>query len=197
MVVRGFLMLLTAVASVAYSTQSFHSSIRDPSLSPKVSAFVHGFKISSQGHKLWPLMPKATCARRLPILQASASSDSVGGAAQSYLSKIPPHLHGIAVRNVQLQPRDYMQTAKNAETADPESERIHKELEEDEDEDDVLSMMEDFDQTKELLDLDLISHDSLQHFDGDIDDAMILRDLRGKLDPSDFAKIFGSVGDLL
>jgi hypothetical protein len=165
--------------------------------SKRISGFVHGLLTLKQGNELWPLVSAAVCRRQFPALKAAGSSDSVGGAAQSYLSRIPPHLHGIAVRNIQVQPKDYMQPAKQMDM-DPDEERIQKELDEEDDEEDVLSMMEDFDQTKEFLDLDLISSDSLQHFDGDIDDAMILRDLRGKLDPSDFSKIFGNgVGDLL
>ena len=121
----------------------------------------------------------------------------MGGAAQKYLSKIPSHLQGIAIRNVQSQPKDYT-TAPAEQTVDAESERIQKELDEDDENDDYLSMMDEYDETKGLLELDLISSDSLQHFNGDIDDALLLRDLRSKMDPSDFAKIFGNgVGDLL
>jgi hypothetical protein len=133
-------------------------------------------------------------------LRASSNGpESVGGAAQKYLSKIPSHLQGIAIRNVNLQPRDYMQPSKTKEEiVDQEAERIRKELDGDEEDDEFLSMMNDYDQTKDFIDLDTISKGSLHNFDGDIDDAMLLRDLRSKMDPGDFSKIFGhGIGDLL
>jgi hypothetical protein len=145
---------------------------------------------------------RVTCLRTAAGAHLRASSngpESVGGAAQKYLSKIPSHLQGIAIRNVNLQTRDYVQPSKTKEEiVDQEAERIRKELDGDEDDDEFLSMMNEFDPTMDLLDLDNVAKVNLQNFDGDIDDAMLLRDLRSKMDPSDFYKIFGpGIGDLL
>jgi hypothetical protein len=138
----------------------------------------------------------AACAFHLRA--SSNGPESVGGAAQKYLSKIPSHLQGIAIRNVNLQTRDYVQPSKTEEIVDQEAERIRKELDGDEEDDDFLSMMKEFDPTMDLLDADNFSKANLHNFDGDIDDAMLLRDLRSKMDPTDFYKIFGpGIGDLL
>uniref|UniRef100_A0A7S0QHY8 Uncharacterized protein n=1 Tax=Cryptomonas curvata TaxID=233186 RepID=A0A7S0QHY8_9CRYP len=146
------------------------------------------------------ICPRKTAALGARRLRASSNGpESVGGAAQKYLSRIPSHLQGIAIRNVNLQTRDYVQPSKTKEEiVDQEAERIRKELDGDEDDDELLSMMKEFDPTMDLLDPDTISRGDLHNFDGDIDDAMLLRDLRSKMDPSDFYKIFGpGIGDLL
>ena len=169
-------------------------ALQNPVIFNRVLGFVHG--ITSETNML-DQRRSSICRTNAFNVRASAGHDSVGGAAQKYLSKIPSHLQGIAIRNVQSQPKDYT-TSPAEQTVDAESERIQKELDEDDENDDYLSMMDEYDETKGLLELDLISSDSLQHFNGDIDDALLLRDLRSKMDPSDFAKIFGNgVGDLL
>jgi hypothetical protein len=120
---------------------------------------------------------------------------SISGPKQ-YLSKIPPHLHGLAMRNVPFEEKCYTQSSDpQHHTADG----IQSELDADDENEDILVYLkQDFDQTQSELVLDGISSDVLKHFDGDMDDALLLRDLRGKMNPSDFAKIFSSrVGDLL
>jgi hypothetical protein len=168
------------------------------------AGFIHLGKGTGQRNLLLKGEAVAICRKMTATggfyLRASSNGpESVGGAAQKYLSKIPSHLQGIAIRNVNLHPRDYVQPSKTKEEiVDQEAERIRKELDGDEDDDEFLSMMNEYDQTKDLMDLDIISTANLHDFDGDIDDAMLLRDLRSKMDPSDFLKIFGpGIGDLL
>jgi len=118
-----------------------------------------------------------------PTDVAPAGKDSPAGSVQGYMSKIPPHLAGLAIRKVKREVRDY------ASKPMTETEKIQAEMDkEDDDEldqfDYAMSQMEDVKVTAAGRTMDF-------------NDAQVMHGMKNSMHPDDFKKVFGKLGDLL
>ena len=133
------------------------------------------------------------------MVATTSSNDGPAGSAQSYMKKIPPHLQGLAIRNMKKTEKDYKNQGGRQEDGDLMA--IQAEL--DADEDDVLDeidfamkMLDEVDSSRmSTYDLDA---PRMKTYDLDIKDAEVLRNLKDGMHKDDFRRVFGrGVGELL
>ena len=131
----------------------------------------------------------ATCSVRM--VATGSSNDAPAGAVQNYMSKIPSHLQGLAIRNQKAERKDY---AKGAARKDEAQDLLAIQAELDEDEDEY---EDELDYAMQIID-DLGDSPKMATYDLDIKDAEILRNLKDNMHKEDFRTVFGrGVGELL
>lgn len=175
---------LIATATLALSCSAWQAPAvahQPPASRP---AFVSG---GALGHGAGVRLRAATCSVRM--VATGSSNDAPAGAVQSYMSKIPAHLQGLAIRNQKTETKDYAKVAKRGNEDDLLA--IQAELDADEEDD-----MDELDYAMEMID-DLESP-KMRTYDLDIKDAEILRNLKDNMHKEDFRTVFGrGVGELL
>ena len=162
----------------------------------RASAFVSAGVFYRSGA---PLVRTGTCrVRMVATNDIGSSTDGVrsmgpAGAVQSYMSKIPAHLQGLAIRKQDKRETDWM-TAK--EDQDKDLAAIQAELDADDDEEDIdqvdyaMQLIDELDKDREAI--------TMRTYDLDIKDAELLKQLKNSMHAEDFRRVFGrGVGDLL
>mmetsp|Transcript_44218 Transcript_44218/g.105303 ORF Transcript_44218/g.105303 Transcript_44218/m.105303 type:complete len:208 (-) Transcript_44218:120-743(-) len=146
------------------------------------------------------LRQTATCSRArgmagggLRMADTSAGT-SAAGTVGSYMSKIPAHLQGLAIRNQKKEL--HVSREEQVRPVESDDDQMSKDImAELDDEDD-----DRYDFAKEVLESE--DFDAMQYRgklgDAQIDDALVLRQLQSSMHPDDFIRVFGSeVGELL
>ena len=133
----------------------------------------------------------AICCSRM-VATGSSNDASPAGSAQSYMSRIPPHLQGLAIRKQPQKTEDYGTTTEEKTEAEKLA-AIQAELDgEDEEEE-----LDHVDYAMMMVD-ELDKAPKMRSFDLNIEDAEVLRSLRNKMNNDDFKHVFGrGVGELL
>jgi len=103
------------------------------------------------------------------------------GNVAGYMSRIPPHLQGMAIRNQKRETRDYSSRPMT------ETEKIQKELDQEDEEDEFDYAMSTVEDVKV----------SAAGRTMDFNDAQVMHGLHNAMHPDDFQKVFGKLGDLL
>jgi hypothetical protein len=101
------------------------------------------------------------------------------------MSRIPPHLAGLAIRNQKRETRDYSSRPMT------EDEKIQAELDKD---DQDVDFKKEYDYTMSQMDDMQVSAAGRTM---DFNDAQVMMGLKESLHRDEFAKIFGKLGDLL
>jgi len=139
-------------------------------------------------------MNRRVATSGLGVCMAGGEEEKRFGAASDYLKRIPSHLQGLAIRK---------------QNPDLESKRTGKDKREFTgtavDVDDVKSIADELglDEEDEHMYADIAMNMldeeiDVGSFDGDINDAELLKDLKSKMEPEDFREIFGrGLGELL
>ena len=132
----------------------------------------------------------ATCS--VNMVATGSSNDAAAGAVQSYMSKIPPHLQGLAIRNQAKIDRDYGKKGAALKGEDQDLLAIQAELDEEEED-----YEDEVDYAMQVID-ELGDEPKMRTYDLDIKDAEILRSLKDNMHKEDFRAVFGrGVGELL
>eukprot|EP00284_Hemiselmis_tepida_P011327 CAMPEP_0174916808 /NCGR_PEP_ID=MMETSP1355-20121228/2059_1 /TAXON_ID=464990 /ORGANISM="Hemiselmis tepida, Strain CCMP443" /LENGTH=201 /DNA_ID=CAMNT_0016161845 /DNA_START=8 /DNA_END=613 /DNA_ORIENTATION=- len=128
------------------------------------------------------------------LCMADSDAQKRFGAASDYMKKIPSHLQGLAIRK-QNPDLDSKRTGKDKREYTGEAINM----------DDIKSIadeIESYDEDQHMyadLAMNMLDEEiDVRAFDGDINDAELLKDLKSKMDPEDFREIFGKgLGELL